>query len=90
MFLGIQVRANSQKVWSEAKNGERDWGQTPIFFSLASHARSRAQDSYATLNRFLEKNRLFCSLPSKRSLPNTAKDISDSYLYRGRLSLRWA
>ena len=44
MFLGIQVRVNSQKVWSEAKNGERDWGETPFFFSLASHARSRAQD----------------------------------------------
>ena len=29
MFLGIQVRVNSQKVWSEAKNGERDWGETP-------------------------------------------------------------
>ena len=52
MFLGIQVRANSQNVWSEAKNEERDCEETPIFFSLASHARSRAQDSYATLNRF--------------------------------------
>ena len=74
MFLGIQVRVNSQKVWSDAKNGERDWGETPFFFFLASHARSRAQDSYATLNRFWGKNRPFCSVQFKRSLPKMAKD----------------
>ena len=36
MFLGIQVRANSQNVWSEAKNEERDCEETPIFF-LSPH-----------------------------------------------------
>ena len=43
MFLGIQVRANSQKVWSEAKNGERDWGETPIFFSRLTRPFARAR-----------------------------------------------
>ena len=42
MFLGIQVRVNSQKVWSEAKNGERDWGETPFFF-LSPHTPVRAR-----------------------------------------------
>ena len=44
------ARAVKQKVWNEAENRERDWGET----------------LYATLYRFLywfwEKNRLFCSL----------------------------
>ena len=43
MFLGIQVRANSQKVWSEAKNGERDWGETPIFFSRLTRLFARTR-----------------------------------------------
>ena len=34
------ARAVKQKVWNEAENRERDWGETPKnFFSLASHAR---------------------------------------------------
>ena len=38
------ARAVKQKVWNEAENRERDWGETLkikiiIFFSLASHAR---------------------------------------------------
>ena len=70
MFLGIQVRANSQKVWSEAKNGERDWGETPIFF-LSPHAPVRERKTRA---RFWEKDRLFCSVQFKRSLPKMAKD----------------
>ena len=38
-FLRIQVRASSQqKVWNEAENRERDWGETLKIFSLASHA----------------------------------------------------
>ena len=41
------ARAVKLKVWSEAENREQDWGET--LFSLASHA----QDSYATLYRFL-------------------------------------
>ena len=43
MFLGIQVRVNSQKVWSEAKNGERDWGETPFFFSRLTRPFARAR-----------------------------------------------
>ena len=49
MFLRIQVRASSQTIdleRNEAENRERDWGET-----LALPA--RAQDSYATLNRFV-------------------------------------
>ena len=37
------ARAVKQKVWNEAENRERDWGETlkirSVFFSLASHAR---------------------------------------------------
>ena len=48
------ARAVKQKVWNEAENRERDWGETGVW------------GSYATLYRFLywfwEKNRLFCSL----------------------------
>ena len=38
------ARAVKQKVWNEAENRERDWGETLKIrlFSLASHARSRA------------------------------------------------
>ena len=54
------ARAVKLKVWSEAENREQDWRET--LFSLASHA----QDSYATLYRFLywfwEKKFLICSL----------------------------
>ena len=32
------TRAVKQKVWNEAKNRERNWGETLFFFSLASHA----------------------------------------------------
>ena len=33
------ARAVKQKVWNEAENRERDWGETPKnFFSPASHA----------------------------------------------------
>ena len=32
------ARAVKQKVWNEAKNRERNWGETLFFFSLASHA----------------------------------------------------
>ena len=62
-----------QKLWNGAENRERDWGETPKFFTLAltsqaqraCEARAR-KTLYATLYRFLywfwEKNRLFCSL----------------------------
>ena len=33
----MYARAVKQKVWNEAENRERDWGET--LFSLASHAR---------------------------------------------------
>ena len=49
MFLRIQGRASSQTIdleRNEAEDREQDWGET-----LASHA--RAQDSYATLYRFV-------------------------------------
>ena len=36
------ARAVKQKVWNEAENRERDWGETP-FFSLASHARKACE-----------------------------------------------
>ena len=43
-----------QKVWNEAENRERDWGETlKNFFSLASHARrackARAVRAHKTL-----------------------------------------
>ena len=50
------ARAVKQKVWYEAENRERDWGETQKygFFSVASGSRaSRASDYYATLYRFL-------------------------------------
>ena len=57
------ARAVKQKVWNEAENRERDWGETLMekqtvgFFSrLARPTGVRAscsQDSYATLYRFL-------------------------------------
>ena len=43
MFLGIQVRANSQNVWSKAKNEERDCEETPIFFSRLTRPFARAR-----------------------------------------------
>ena len=66
------MRAVKQKVWNEAENRERDWGET--LFSLASHAlracEARALRARKTLTpRFTDfftdsekKNRLFCSL----------------------------
>ena len=58
------ARAVKQKVWNEAENRERDWGETGVWGLRAS----RAQDSFATLYRFLywfwEKKQLFCSLIS--------------------------
>ena len=91
MFLGIQGHANSQKVWSEAKNGERDRGETPIFFfSRLTCPIARARLLRYAKPIFRKKKQLFCSLQSKRSLPNTAKDISGRFLDRGRLCLRWA
>ena len=67
------ARAVKQKVWNEAENRERDWGET-VFFSLASHAiracEARALGARKTLTPrftdfftdFEKKNRLFCSL----------------------------
>ena len=67
------ARAVKQKVWNEAENRERDWGET-VFFSRLTRPTGvwgsrawRPQDSYATRYRFLYwfwgKKRLFCSLP---------------------------
>ena len=68
------VRAVKQKVWNEAENRERDWGETLkiFFFSRLTRptgvkgSRASRVRLYATLYRFLywfwEKNRLFCSL----------------------------
>ena len=40
IFAYSSTRAVKQKVWNEAENRERDWGETLKirFFSLASHA----------------------------------------------------
>ena len=38
IFAYSSTRAVKQKVWNEAENRERDWGET-LFFFLASHAR---------------------------------------------------
>ena len=70
------ARAVKQKVWNEAENRERDWGETLKirFFSLASDARraceARALRARKTLTLrftdfftdFEKKTRLFCSL----------------------------
>ena len=40
------ARAVKQKLWYEAENRERDWGETLKFFSLASHAlEARARET---------------------------------------------
>ena len=33
------ARAVKQKVWNEAKNRERNWGETLFFFFLSPHTR---------------------------------------------------
>ena len=79
MFFGIQVRVNSQ-VWSEAKNGERDWGETPFFFSRLTRPFARARLlRYPKPILRKKKKRLFCSLQFKRSLPKMAKDYSCNF-----------
>ena len=49
------TRAVKQKVWNEAENGERDWGETLT---------PRFTDFFTD---FEKKNRLFCSLFCKCS-----------------------
>ena len=46
------ARAVKQKVWNEAENRERDWGETLNFYATL----------YRFLNWFWEKQRLFWSL----------------------------
>ena len=60
------ARAVKQKVWNEAENRERDWGETlkiRFFFPLASQAlwacEARVTDFFTD---FEKKIRLFCSL----------------------------
>ena len=74
-------RAVKQKVWNEAENRERDWGETLNrgFFSLASHdllaCEARALRARKTLTPrftdfftdFEKKNRLFGSLSNKKT-----------------------
>ena len=45
--VGIFARGVKQKVWTEAKNRERDWEETLKILS------PRARKTYATLYRFL-------------------------------------
>jgi len=59
------ARAGKQKVWNEAENRDRDWGET-----LKILASARALRAHKTLTPrftdfftdFEKKNRLFCSL----------------------------
>ena len=66
VFLCIQVVSQTvkQKVWSEAKNREQNWGELQkkcfLFLSLWGLRTSRIRDSYAKL--ILRKSRLFRSL----------------------------
>ena len=58
-------RAVKQKVWNEAENSERDWGETLKmrigFFSLASHAlracEARALRKFCRLKKIYINNR---------------------------------
>ena len=62
------ARAVKQRVWNEAENRERDWGET-LFFSLraceARELRVRKTHTPRVTDFFTDfegKNRLFCSL----------------------------
>ena len=56
------TRAVKQKVWNEAKNRERNWGERLFFFSLGSHA---LRACGACFTDFEKKKRLFCSLSNE-------------------------
>ena len=66
------ARVVKQKVWNEAENRERDWGETLFFLSphtpvgrvrLARFARVRLLRHALPISLLiLRKNRLFCSL----------------------------
>ena len=48
------ARAVKQKVWNEAENRERDWGETlkiRFFFSLASHALRDSSDFFTDFEK---------------------------------------
>ena len=68
------ARSVKQKVWNEAENRERDWGETLKIFFLSPHTpyacEALARSVRKTLTPrfsdfftdFEKKNRLFCSL----------------------------
>ena len=76
------VRAVKQKVWNEAENRERDWGETlKIVFFLSPHtpygrvrlacfARKTLTLRFTDFfTDFEKKNRLFCSLCNAKVKP---------------------
>ena len=85
------ARAVKQKVWGEAENSERDWGETlkiHFFFFLASPhtpygrvrlARVRLlRHTLPFFTDFEKKTRLFCSLTTIKSVMSVHLDVVDT------------
>ena len=71
------ARAVKQKVWNEAENRERDWGETLKirFFSLASHAlRGHARLAALACVRLLRH-----ALPILRKKPTVLQSMGPAY-----------
>ena len=96
------ARAVKQKVWSEAENSERDWGDTlkiRFFFLASPHtpygrvrlARVRLlRHTLPFFTDFEKKTRLFCSLTNGMSVHLDVVDTTQTSLhfsvYRERIS----
>ena len=77
------ARAVKQKVWNEAENRERDWGETSYGrVRLARFARVRLLRHALPISLLIlrKKNRLFCSLLKERKNGHRGRTI----LVRGR------
>ena len=84
------ARAVKQKVWSEAENSERDWGETlkiRFFFLASPHtpygrvrlARVRLLGhTLPFFTDFEKKTRLFCSLTTIKSVMSVHLDVVDT------------
>ena len=69
------ARAVKQKVWNEAENRERDWGETLKIGACearALRARKTLTPDFTRISLLIlrKKNRLFCSLRKRPMLPS--------------------